>query len=78
MYDVDSNDDGELNIDSRITITIPSDLGQVGEDDDFTDAAAPQKGISGGDEYVTVSRTSGTVVFKNPNDKITIDEINSK
>ena len=57
-------------IDSRITITIPSDLGQAGEEDVFSDAATPQIGTSGGDEYVTVSRTSGTVVFKNPNNKI--------
>ena len=61
--------DATGDIDSRIQITIPNDLGTAalntatGVTDLATGStAAPQETNSGGDQYVTVSR-SGTVVF---------------
>ena len=72
MYDANTDGTGDLNgtgdIDSRIQITIPNDLGTAtlntgtGVTDVTSTAAAPQETNSGGDQYVTVSR-SGTVVF---------------
>ena len=84
MYDANTDGTGALDgtddIDSRIRITIPADLGTAelntgtGVTDVTSTTAAPQETNSGGDQYVTVSR-SGTVVFAS--DPIQIDTTNT-
>ena len=58
MYDYTDATDGA--VDSTITITIPDGL------------TAPQTDTNNGDGFITVSRQSGTVLFKDPNAKITV------
>lgn len=58
MYDYTNN--GAV-VDASITITIPTGL------------TLAQTGTTNGDGFITVSRQSGTVLFDDPNNKVTVD-----
>ena len=58
-------------IDSNVVITIPAGLGTAA--DPFPAAPNPQTQTANGDEFVSVSRVTGTVQFANPNQRIIAD-----
>ena len=57
-------------IDSNVVITIPQGLGSVA---DTFPAPMPQTTTANGDEFVSVSRVTGSVQFANPNQRIIAD-----
>ena len=64
MYDVGTT------INSNVVITIPQGLGSVA---DTFPAPMPQTTTANGDEFVSVSRVTGSVQFANPNQRIIVD-----
>ena len=64
MYDVGTT------INSNVVITIPQGLGTAA---DTFPAPMPQTQTANGDEFVSVSRVTGTVQFANPNQRIIAD-----
>ena len=71
MYDVPAS--AGTAIDSKIVITIPGGLGTKPSTGNFPIAPAPQINTANGDEFVSVSRVTGTVQFTNPNQRILPD-----
>ncbi len=69
MYDVG----GATPIGSNVVITIPQGLGSVA---DTFPAPMAQTTNASGDEFVSVSRVTGTVQFANPNQRIIVDPTN--
>ena len=57
-------------IDSEVVITIPTGLGTAA---DTFPAPMPQTQTANGDEFVSVSRVTGSVQFANPNQRIIAD-----